>query len=150
MAAAAAIAAVGTVVTVAGQLQASKAQREAAEASAASKRFQADEILNRFEINSAVMRRDQFTTQAKQAAAYVHGGVDVGSGTTLLMLEDTARKISDQLIMDEKEAQYKANVLRQGGEVDERLGSEIRKAGQISAFGSFLSGSYSTYRAGTK
>lgn len=137
----------GTLLGAAGARKSSKAQARAARAQAAAKREQADEMLTRAKFNAAVMREQGRGLQQQQIAAYAKSGVALSSGSTLATLQDTASNVNLGIQQMLDEADFKANQLRMGADIDTRLASDIRSAGKFQTVGTLLSGGASV--AGT-
>jgi len=138
---------VGTAVQLYANKKESDAQEAAAEANAHAKRVQANELLDRFFINKDLLTLEAKAFQGSQAAGFIKGGVDVGTGSALLVMEDTNRKLSRQLEIDEKEAEFKARQLKLGADVDLSLGSDLASASRLQRASIFLSGAVSAGRA---
>jgi len=141
MATGAAIAAVaGTAITIAGQRKAAKAQQAAANANAASKRLQAMELLDRFEINTQKLKAEGEVMKGQQQAGFAGKGIDIGSGSALSVIEETNSLVARQILLDRKEAIFKSNQLISGAEADTRLAGDIRSSSNLAQAGTFLSG----------
>jgi hypothetical protein len=54
--------------------------------------------------------------------------------------------VINQLILDKREALYKAEQLRRGADIDTGLAGDIRAASRLEAAGSFLRGGADIYR----
>lgn len=130
----------GTILGAIGQSKAAKAQARAARAQAAAKREQADEMLKRAKFNAAVMREQGRGLQQQQIAAYAKSGVALSSGSTLATLQDTASNVNLGIQQMLDEADFKANQLRMGADIDTRLAGDIRSAGKWAVAGTLLSG----------
>lgn len=151
MATGAAVAAVGgTAITLVGQHQAAKAEEAAARSNAEQKRIQALELLERFEINSATMKGEAELLKAQQQTSFASKGIDIGSGSALSVIEETNAMTARQLILDRKEAQFKANQIRMGASNDERLAGDLRSANRFRMAGTFLSGAGQAASAGSR
>lgn len=62
------------------------------------------------------------------------------SGSNLLMLEETASNIRDELASIQQANDYKQFVFQRESELDITLAGETRQAGMLGAFGSILNG----------
>tara|TARA_R110000782_G_scaffold183574_1_gene273867 strand:+ start:4807 stop:5274 length:468 start_codon:yes stop_codon:yes gene_type:complete len=141
MATGAAVAAVaGTAITIAGQRKAAKAQEAAANSNAAQKRLQAMELLDRFEINSQGLKAEGELMKAQQQTSFAGKGIDIGSGSALSVIEETNSLVARQILLDRKEAIFKASQLQRGADTDTRLAGDIRSASRLAQVGTFLSG----------
>lgn len=137
----------GTILSAYGQDQAAKAQAKAAKAQAAAKREQADEILKRAKFNAITMREQGRVLQAQQIASYAKSGVALTSSSTLATLQDTVSTVSLSVQQMLDEADFKANQLKMGANVDTRLASDIKKASGWQVAGTLLSGGAQSYKA---
>ena len=135
---AAAAAIVGTAISVSAKRKAAKAEARAASERAEAKRKQAYELLDRFEINKQVLQREGKQIKSRQTAAFTKGGIDVGTGTPLHVMEDTNLKIDREIINQKREAEWKADALMRGADIDLRLAGDIKKASDLETMGSFL------------
>ena len=117
-----------------------KAEEAAARERGEAKRVQAFELLERFELNAEALRKRGSAFQQEQMAAFAAGGVDVTKGTPLLAMQATKLKVDQQLMIERKEAESKANALFAGADIDTRLAGDIRAAERRGRIGTFLSG----------
>jgi hypothetical protein len=136
----------GTILGAIGQSKSARAQARAARAQAAAKREQADEMLKRAKFNAAVMREQGRGLQQQQIAAYAKSGVALSSGSTLAALQDTVSTVSLSVQQMLDEADFKANQLRMGADVDARLAGDIKSAGKWAVAGTLLSGGAQAYK----
>ena len=143
----AAVAIVGTAVSMYSSKKESRAKQEAAEANAEAKRIQADELMDRFFINKDLLTLEAQSFQGSQIAAFAKGGVELGTGTALVALENTNRKLQRRNEIDRQEAEFKASQLRMGADIDTRLGSDIRSAEKFNQTSIFLNGVSNTSKA---
>lgn len=149
MATGAAVAVVaGTVITMKAQQKEAEAQARAARQNAQAKREQALELLDRLDINSAKLLQEGAGLKAKQLTAFASRGIDVGSGAPLSVVEETNSLITRQLLLDKKEAEFKARQLESGAEADTRLAGDIESSARLRSLGTFLSGAGKAASAG--
>lgn len=132
--------AAGTYLQMEGNTQAARAKEKAVLEEANMKRVQANQMLERFELNAKVTRMKGREFQSTQISAFAKGGIDVGSGATLLALEDTNRSVQSYLDIQRTEVEDQAAALRAGATLDEVLAKDIRKAAKLTNTGLFLSG----------
>lgn len=130
----------GTGISILGQRQQAKAQQLAALQQADAKRLQAQELLKRSEINVGFLKDEVAQFQAQQITAAAASGVDVGSGLTLVQLEKSNRMLAEQINIQRSEAEFKAEALLRGADIDTQLSGDIRKAGMFGMLGTGLSG----------
>jgi hypothetical protein len=142
MAAAAIIAGVGTAVSVYGMIAQSQKQSEAQSAAADLKNKQASELDQRQAINESIMRQKSLEAQSRISALGGETGVEGGNLGSVIRMQ---RDLAQQIAVSRREEQFKANMLRLGGEVDQRLSSDIASAGWISGTGTLLTGAAKTY-----
>ena len=132
--------AVGTFLSIRAQKKQAKAQQAALNAQAAAKRVAAFEILDRFDVNAATLKRQGRVFLASQVAAAAKAGVDVRSGSVLSALEDTKSKIQRQFLIEKREAEFKSTQLLQGADIDVRLGGDIRTAQKRQTIATLIGG----------
>ncbi len=125
--------AVSTGFGIMGQIEQSKAQEKAAIEQASAKRAQAQEMLRRNEFNIDQLEQETAQFKARQTAAFAASGVDISSGSSLVKLEQLNRDLIEETQAQQEEARFKAAALEAGADVDTRLGSDIRKAGELGA-----------------
>jgi hypothetical protein len=143
----AAVSAAGSLLAAKGQADAASAQSAAAKRIARAKRRQAAELLERAEINVERMREGGVRLVKEQQAAFASGGVALGSGSTLAVMNDAINK-TEQGIQDMMaDARSKAASLKAGADVDTRLAGQIQEASKFQVAGTLLSGAVSTGRA---
>lgn len=130
----------GAVVSYLGAEEARAQEEKAAKANAKLKKAQAVELLDRFEINSQSLERLGQETAANQQGAYIKGGVDASTGSSLLMMEDTFSKIQRQIGLEKREADFKAKQLIRGANIESDLAGDISKAKKVENIGLFVSG----------
>ena len=141
MAEAAAIAAVaGVGINILGQNAQAKAQERAALAQAEAKRLQAFEVLRRSEFNIDELEAEAKRFRGQQTAAFAKSGVDVGSGASLVQLEQLNRDLVEQVAVQREEADFKAKQLFAGADIDTKLSGDIRTAATFNMIGSGLQG----------
>lgn len=136
----AAVAAVaGTAVSVAGQISAAEAQKEALEKEAQNKNLQANELLQRQSINEGILRERSVEIQKGYESSFASTGrAGGGLGGVLKIRRDLERDI----MLQQREANFKAFQIRSGAEADMRLGSDVAKAGLLGAIGTSFQGAY--------
>lgn len=132
--------ALGTMVSIYGNSKASKEREAAARALAKIKNQQADDLMERFEINAAAFRTKGEGFKADQIGAFVKGGVASGTGTTLLALENTNRLVTRTLDLDRMDAEAKADALRAGADLDVISAGNISSSRDMEGLGIFLTG----------
>ena len=141
------VAVASSLISAYGQSKAASAQARAAKAMARAKRQQAIALMEKAEINAGRMRLGGVRLVKEQQAAFASGGVALGSGSTLAVMNDSINK-TEQGIQDMMtDAKSKAAALRAGANVDTKLASNIREASQYQVAGTLLSGAASAYKS---
>ncbi len=135
-------AAVGAGVNVAGTLMSANAKANADQQSAALKYKQADELMSREAINEDIMRTQEGRTEDQfRAASGSTGFANTGIGGVLRMRSDLSKNIG----LSQRDAAFKAEMLRTGAQIDTNLASDERSAGYVAAAGSVLGGAEQVY-----
>ncbi len=137
---AAAIAVVGAGVSAYGQYQAGQDQAWAAKQQAKIKRQQAGEIRERLALQTAQLEQEGRSTTAAQTSAFAKGGVQLGTGVTLIAMEDTNAKIAQEIEFTQRDAMFRIGQMESGARYDEIAGQQYKKAATISAGGTLLTG----------
>lgn len=142
-----AVMAVGVGVSAYSQYQQGKQQAEAAKQQAKFKRAQAREMLDRMVIEekNIAMQGEEF--KASQMGAYAAGGIELGTGATLLALEDTNAKIFQKISEMKRDTTFRAGQLMKGADVAMQESSQYSQAGTLGAVGTLLSGGAKAYGA---
>lgn len=129
---AAAAAIIGAGVQIYGQMSAASDQADAQEKEAKLKGLQADELLQREQINEQVMREREQVSELYTGSD--SGTQDSGLGAKLRLQRDLAQNIATS----SRESEWKAQMLRMGGEADTRLASDIHQAAGYTAAGTAI------------
>ena len=135
----------GTAISAYGQYKSSKARATAMRAQADAKRLQAFELLERNEINVQRTREKGELFKAEQITAFAASGVEISEGTPLSVLEDTSAAISKNIADQKREAEFKAEQLFAGADIDTRLSKDVELAGTIGAVGTVAAGAGQAY-----
>ena len=144
----AAVSVAGSLLAANGQSNAAKAQAAAAKRIAAAKRQQATDLLKKAEINVGRMRLGGVRLVKEQQAAFASGGVQLGKGSTLNIMNDAINRTEQGIIDMKNDAESKAAALRAGADVDVSLAGDIAAASKFQVAGTLLSGGASAARAG--
>jgi hypothetical protein len=131
---------VGAGVQAFGQWQSGKAAARAARKQAQIKRAMADQMLQQMKIQEGRLRSQGDEFKSKQNVEYAAGGVQLGTGATLIAMEDTNQKINMSVEDLKRETMFKINQLKAGASVDMQQGRDAQTAGSIMAAGSILEG----------
>ncbi len=135
----AATAAVGTGVSVAGQMQAGAAQKAAADYNAQVDRIKAQAQLNAAQADALQVQQQTRKKMGEAAAAFAAGGVDI-TGTPLMVLNDQAvqGELTRQLTL--YKGQVAADALDQQAGADTYAGNVAAAAGDVKAGSTLLTG----------
>jgi hypothetical protein len=125
----------GTALQVWGNWQASQAQAKQHELQAALNEAQAKETLERSRINTTEMLKEEAHLIGTQTSQFAKAGVDVGGATPLLVQAHTIMESRRQISNMQREAEFRAAMLRAGAASDMALAGETRKAGVLSGIG---------------
>lgn len=131
---------VGTVLTIKGDLDAAQAQAAQTRKEAGIRRSQIQELLRRGELSLKNITAEGEQFVAKQEAAFVAGGVDISSKTSLLVLEETQSRISEQFMQTQREIAFSASIIEQGALSLEEASRRIERAAGLQATGTAISG----------
>jgi len=141
-----AVLAAGVGIQAYSQYQQGQARASAARQEAKFKRAQAAEMLDRMAIEEVNLKEQGEQFKAEQTAGYAAGGVALGTGATLLALEDTNSKITKKVSDMKRDTTFRANQLMMGANVSMQEASAFSSAGTLSAVGTLLEGGASYYK----
>lgn len=139
-----------TLLQLEGNRREARAKEVAAQREADVKEAQANELLERFQINRKIMLRQSEEVKGAQRGAFAKGGVDVSSGSTLLALEETNRIVTESINLENMEVESQAAALRAGAIGDREFGESVRKSEKLQRAGILLSGASSVGAAGLR
>jgi hypothetical protein len=120
----------GTAYSIYSQKKRAEAEEAAARRQAELRRKQAEELLKRFELNRAVLEQEAELFKSEQETELSSRGVSGGFGTALLLIENTNLKLQEQIEIESREAQWKANQIMAGAGADVALAGDIRRTGR--------------------
>lgn len=141
-----AIMALGAGMQAYGQYKSSQDAAWAARQNAKLKRAQAQELLEKMKIQEQRIHAQGEEFKAKQLNEFASGGVQLGAGATLVALEDTNMKISQQASDMKRDSIFKANQIMMGADIEEVQADNTETAGKVAAFGTLLGGAGSAYK----
>jgi hypothetical protein len=130
--------AVGGVFSGLGAIAEGQGEARVAFRDAELKERQAEEILSRAQSNAAIARLSGQQLRGEQGAAFAKGGVDVGTGSPLLMMEQTNIEIEREVQSINREAQFEAEQLRRGAIVDKQQAQDIKVATRLKVVGTLF------------
>lgn len=140
------IAAVGTGMEIYGQISAASAQADAARRNAALKQQQASELLARETINESMIQQQSGIISSRYGSAAAAQGIEgAGIAGQLAILNNTQITIANS----RREADFKAQMLRQGADIENKLASDVLSASYIKTGGTLLTsgmGAYDLYK----
>jgi hypothetical protein len=141
-----AVMAVGAGVSAYANYEQGRQRAWAARQDAKLKRAQAQEMRERMAIEEVNIQEQGEGFKAQQTAAYAAGGVELGTGATLLALEDTNAKIAKRITDMKRDTLFRANQLEKGASISMTQAGQYEQAGALAAAGSLLQGGASYYR----
>lgn len=141
-----AVLAVGAGVSAYAEYEQGRQQAAAAREEAKLKRAQAREMRERMVVEEANIKQQGEEFKAQQTAAFAAGGVELGTGATLIALEDTNSKIAKKITEMKRDTLFRANQLERGASFAQTQATQYEQAGMLSAAGSLLAGGASYYR----
>lgn len=130
----------GTGLSIFGQMEQSKAEGRALAQQADAKRLQAQELLNRTEINIGALKDEARQMKARQATAFAAAGVDVGSGSALVQAEALNEQLVKQINNEREAALFTAESILRGADIDMETAANLKKANFFNVLGTGLSG----------
>lgn len=139
MGAGVAVMAVGAGISAYSQYEQGRQRAWAARQDAKMKKLQAQEMRERMVIEELNLKQQGEEFKASQTASYAAGGVELGTGATLIALEDTNSKIAKKITDMKRDTLFRVNQLERGANISMREASGFEEAGTISAVGTLLS-----------
>lgn len=122
---------------VVGSIMSSKSKADAAKQDAALKNMQADELISRETVNEQIIQEQSDIQQREFGAAFASTGREgAGIGGILQIRKTTAQTIAN----DQRDAQFKAMMLRSGANIANSLASDEIASGYVTGAGTLLSG----------
>ena len=106
----------GSALGIMGDINAANAESDAAEKDAAYKMIQAQETENRAKINMEITQEEGAVLQGEIGSAYAKAGVDVGSGSPLMVMAYEGYKTRRQMANIYSEARFRADMIRAGAQ----------------------------------
>jgi hypothetical protein len=132
--------ALGTISSASSQIQQGKAQKEAYEANAAIDRANAVAVEKQAAYEEGIQREKADALKSRQRALYAKAGVDITSGSPLLVMAEDMEKAE----MDAQAIRYSGNVKKTSylnkANLSEFYGEQAESAGKTGAFSTLLSG----------
>ena len=130
----------GVGMQVFGSISGARSARRQARNARALGEFEAKEIERRSFVDIANIRRATPQFLAQQAAAFSAAGVDVGSGSALIAMEQSARILAERITETRGEAQFRAQITRMSANFRAQSLRDEARAQNIGAIGSVISG----------
>lgn len=135
---AAAIPFIGAGISAMGALQQGQAQKNAYEMEAAAKKAQGAQVDIAADREIELTRRRLEKTQGAQAVAFGKSGVQVGTGSPLEIMEETAANAVDEMTAIRNAAKYRKGSLLTEAGLSQYLGQQAEDASYYGAGGSIL------------
>lgn len=104
--------------------------------------LQADEIQRRAKIEDQNLRAQGKKVINAQKGTYAASGVDVSSGSPLVVMEQTQSQIDRMSLEQQREAKFQADQLRQGAQNLRSQANTTRIGGWLGVGGSLLSNAH--------
>lgn len=142
---AAAVGLVGAGVQAYGQYQSARSSAEAAKQNAKLQKAQAQQMLEKMKIEESRMQSQGAEFAAKQINSYGAGGVQIGTGASLLAMEDTNMKINQGINDMRRDTLFRVNQINVSSKFGLQQANEAKTAGAISAGSSLLEGAGTYY-----
>jgi hypothetical protein len=136
---------VGAGLNAYGQRQAARAQARAARDQAALKEAQAQEMLEKMKIQAERLTLQGEAFKADQLNQAAGAGLQLGTGATLLAMEDTNMKIYDGIEDMKRDTLFKVQQLRMGASFDSDMARDTINAGAITSTATLLEGGARAY-----
>jgi len=120
-----------------GQYQAGKAEEKAQKYNAQVQQQQADAERKAAAYEARQISEEGRRLEARQRVLFAQSGVDM-AGTPLLVLQDTARQVQQDIQMSVYGGGRRGEYYQQGANLSLMRGRSAKQAGKIDAFGSLL------------
>jgi len=140
MAASTAVLAAGTGLQAYSKYQEGRQRAEAAKQEAKFKRAQAREMLERLALEEKNIQEEGEQVKAQQLSSFAASGVELGTGATLIALEDTNSRVAQRISNIRRDVNFRASQLKRGADFSMTEAGQFREAGTIGAAGSLLAG----------
>jgi hypothetical protein len=137
--------AVGGITSAIGSIMGGKAKKRAAEAQARQLEAQAQEVLRRSELNRIKMKEEQKQFEGVQASGFAKGGIDLGTGSPLLVMAETAIQFEKDIAEEKRQAEFEAAQIRAGAAAQRQSGRDSARAGRIGAIGDIVGAGANIY-----
>jgi hypothetical protein len=134
------------------QFQAGQAQQKAYNANAEMANQEAEANLVATGYKTQIMERDARAMSARQRVLYAKAGVDITSGSPLLIMAEDAGRAAEDRYMTGYAGQVEATKLRNQGNLYRYYGDQAASAGRSGAMATLVSGlgsAGSSYMKGT-
>lgn len=133
-----AVMAVGAGISAYAQYEQGRQRAWAARQDAKLRRIQAKEMRERMYLEELNLKQQGEEFKASQTAAYAAGGVELGTGATLIALEDTNAKIAKKITDMKRDTLFRANQVEQGANISMTQAGQYEQAGTLGAAGTLL------------
>lgn len=131
---------VGTGISAYGQIEEGRTKGRIAAANAQQAEEDAIAAEESAEYKSFLLRQESHRLQGKQKVGYASAGVDVGVGSPLDVMYETARNLELDRIVTEQEGERQARAFRREAGIQRLMGKQARRAGTLGAISTVLGG----------
>lgn len=136
--------AAGTAISAWSAYEQGQQQAHAANDANTIRNLEAQEVLDRLNINKASIWDEANRFKTRQSLGIAASG-RLSNDSTLSLLEDTNAQAVRAVYNAEKQAVYRAQSLQTEGMFAQQRGQEAARAGKITAFGTLLTGGLKAY-----
>lgn len=130
---------------ISGEREAQAAREEGRRRQQAAE-MQARETIERAKFNVETVRREGEALTGEQVSSFARAGVDISSGSPLLVLAEAKANAEREIFNIQREAEFEAQVLRAGGMLQLAQGREVAAATRIRTGATLLTGASSIIR----
>ena len=104
------------------------------------------ETLFRMRVNNMNLARESREFQGRQRATAAASGTDVGSGSNLLALENTASIVAEQMAINKREAEFERWMLEKETTSTRQQATDIKEASKLGMFTTAFQGLVGAYQ----
>ncbi len=130
----------GSAIGALTQYNAGQAQATALREQADLDKERSEEFLLRTERNIIARQKQVSKTVGGQKVALAQSGVDIGTGVSLDIMEDTYMALAEEESLIREEAEFQADAIKAGADVRVSQADDVSKAGTIGGVTTLLGG----------
>jgi len=119
-------------------VQAAKAEEKTAKENARIEAENAAAAKRRYDYEAKIKREENERLSSKQRALYAKSGVEIDSGTPLLVLAEEARKMEEDALFIEEQGNVEYNAGMSRASIWNTRAREARRSGNVGAVGTIL------------